>query len=202
MSGFLTDLQADDADNRVAIVGYGMGSSYIHPDGERKEVYQSNTYVLSSESDALAEAAWHNVKDLEEGDIDTWVSTVRGFGDYRSSSRRGNQQCFILPHTETDPCAERNQRGITIDESEQNDLAKMESVGQRRGSVAASRCVYCKAGRTKETFEEKNVQYAADERKSTGISFFMRFGLCCIYWNSAGSGGGIAVFWRGRKPYQ
>ena len=80
VSGFLTDLQADDADNRVAIVGYGMGSSYIHPDGERKEVYQSNTYVLSSESDALAEAAWHNVKDLEEGDIDTWVSTVRADG--------------------------------------------------------------------------------------------------------------------------
>ena len=80
VSGFLTDLQADDADNRVAIVGYGMGSSYIHPDGERKEVYQSNTYVLSSESDALAEATWHNVKDLEEGDIDTWVSTVRADG--------------------------------------------------------------------------------------------------------------------------
>ena len=70
--------------NRVAIVGYGMGASYINSDGKRSTVYADPGDTLGgnpvSDADTLAENAWCNVTELEEISIKTWVNGVRAEG--------------------------------------------------------------------------------------------------------------------------
>lgn len=71
-------------DNRVAIVGYGMGASYINTNGNRQEVYPDPGDTANATpvdgAETLAENAWCNVTQLQEGSIDTWVNGVHAEG--------------------------------------------------------------------------------------------------------------------------
>lgn len=70
--------------NRVAIVGYGMGASYINTAGNRQKVFpDTGDAVGGIPVDGyaeLAKEAWCNISALSAGSIDAWVSGVRAEG--------------------------------------------------------------------------------------------------------------------------
>lgn len=72
--------------NRVAIVGYGEGASYIYKDGSRYQVFPSynNTpqqnYDPAEEAGSKAEEAFYDVTTLAPTDLDAWVNGVQDTG--------------------------------------------------------------------------------------------------------------------------
>ncbi len=91
LSSFLGKLCAaavsDDGEpvaHRVAIVGYGIGASYVYSDGSRKEVYQDpgdgpgGSPVDGFET--LAGGAWCDVGSLDGDTISRWVNGVEAEG--------------------------------------------------------------------------------------------------------------------------
>lgn len=74
----------EQVENRVAIVGYGIGASYISTDGSRQEVFPDIGDTVGgipvNDADTLAKAAWCNVASLDENNIDDWVSGIRAVG--------------------------------------------------------------------------------------------------------------------------
>lgn len=74
----------EQVENRVAIVGYGIGASYISTDGSRQEVFPDiGDTVGGIPVDGykeLAESAWCDVSELPEGSIATWVSGIHAEG--------------------------------------------------------------------------------------------------------------------------
>ena len=71
-------------DNRVAIVGYGQGASYINTEGEHKRVFPDIGDTVGGDPvdgyKELAESAWCDVSELPEGSIATWVNGICAVG--------------------------------------------------------------------------------------------------------------------------
>ncbi len=71
-------------DNRVAIVGYGQGASYIYLNGDRLLVYNDpgdGPGGLPVNGAAISAAgAWCNVANLDEDSIDDWVNGICAVG--------------------------------------------------------------------------------------------------------------------------
>ena len=74
----------EPVNNRVAIVGYGQGASYIDSSGTRHQVYQDPGDgpggSLEEGNTEYAESAWCDVSSLSESNISEWVEGIRAVG--------------------------------------------------------------------------------------------------------------------------
>ena len=74
----------EQVENRVAIVGYGMGASYINTDGKRTQVYADPGNGPGGDpvtgSGTSAANAWCDVSEMEKDSITTWVNGVHAEG--------------------------------------------------------------------------------------------------------------------------
>ena len=67
--------------NRVAVVGYGEGASYISPEGTRSQLFQGQNNTLVGKADQLAKKAFRDVTTFgSEDDFTGWIDGIHDTG--------------------------------------------------------------------------------------------------------------------------